>query len=93
MRKTQTLADFRRNFVEDKLKDARSKGKAVDLEKLKQNKDLVSLLEKQADIEYKKLHKKDGKQATKDLETEIDILNKRTMFKRSYSLFFAATPW
>ena len=58
-RKTQTLAEFRRNFVEDKLKDA-AREKAVDLEKLKQNKDLVSLLEKQADIEYKKTQKSGG---------------------------------
>lgn len=58
-RKTQTLADFRKTFVEDKLKDA-AKEKAVDLDVLKRNTELISLLQKQADIEYKKMHKSEG---------------------------------
>ncbi|MEN6621306.1 MAG: phage tail tape measure protein [Smithella sp.] len=55
--KTQTLAEFRKSFVNDKLKDA-AREKSVDVEKLKMNTDLIALLEKQADVEFKKNQKK-----------------------------------
>lgn len=75
LRKTQSLADFRKSFIEDKLKEV-SREKAVDIERLKANTDLMTILQKQADIEYGKAHKSDKKQAIKDLETEIDLRNK-----------------
>lgn len=57
--KTQTLAEFRKSFVETKLKEA-AKEKAVDVEKLRLNTELITLLEKQAGIEFKKNQPKKG---------------------------------
>ena len=50
LRKTQTLAEFRKSFINDKLKEA-AKEKSVDIEKLKLNTDLMTVLQQQADIE------------------------------------------
>lgn len=58
-RKTQTLAEFRKSFINDKLKEA-AKEKSVDIEKLKLNTDLMNVLQQQADIEYKKTQKSGG---------------------------------
>lgn len=58
-RKTQTLAEFRKSFIDAKLKEA-AKEKSVDIEKLKRNTDLVNLLQQQADIEYKNTQKSGG---------------------------------
>lgn len=59
-RKTQTLAEFRKSFINDKLKEA-AKEKSVDIEKLKLNTDLMNVLQQQADIEYKKTQKSGSK--------------------------------
>lgn len=59
-RKTQTLAEFRKSFINDKLKEA-AKEKSVDIEKLKLNTDLMNVLQQQADIEYKKTQKPGSK--------------------------------
>lgn len=56
--KTQTLAEFRKSFVDEKLKEA-AKEKSIDVEKLRLNTDLTKVLEQQADIEFKKNKKKD----------------------------------
>lgn len=74
-RKSMTLEQFRKDFVNDKLKDA-AREKAIDIEKLKTNNELTKALEKQAEIEFKKMHKKDDKKAAQDLDTYADVLNK-----------------
>jgi len=79
--KTQTLADFRKSFVEDKLKEA-AKEKGVDVEKLKLNTELITLLEKQAGIEFKKNQKKgsskldSGNIAKHQLDKDISNIRK-----------------
>jgi len=84
LRKTMNLADFRKSYINDKLKDA-AKEYSIDVEKLKLNKELMSVLEKSADIEFKKSNKSSTKQEAKDLDAYADILNKVNGVTSSYN--------
>lgn len=75
--KTLSLEAFKKKFVDDKIK---ATGRQVELDK-----QTLDLLNKQAEAEYKKLHASGAKQTVKDLETEIDILNKRVGLTSSYN--------
>lgn len=88
LNKTRSLADFREAYIKKGLKDY-AQEKQLDIDKIKNNEQILALLKQQADIEYQKLHKKDGakaaKQAAKDLETEIDLLNKAAGLTTTYN--------
>lgn len=75
--KKLTVEQFKNKFIADRLEDAAKEGN-IDKAKLKTNTDLMLILEKQAQVEYDKLHKKPkaNNQPKKDLETEIDLRNK-----------------
>ena len=77
--KLLNMEDYRKKFVQDKLADY-AKEKNIDIEALRGNEKILSVLKEQADVEFKKIHKKESnaaaKQGNKDLETEIDLRNK-----------------
>lgn len=87
-RKAMSREEARKNFVENRLKDL-AKESGLDIEKLRNTKAITDALTKQADLEYKKNHKKDNnaaaRQAKKDQEAYNDTLNKSVGLNAAYN--------